>query len=76
MIGGVAVLTENGKTGNMLAPMSNIFVFDTKTNQWDMKKAISDTSTRMPSTRTSHNAVVSKYVYNCAICHVNDFCLL
>lgn len=40
--------------------MTNIYVFDTKTNQWDLKVATGATANVLPSTRTAHTAVVSK----------------
>lgn len=61
MIGGVYEVIQNGQIAAVaLAPMTEIQVFDTKTNQWDIKQATVGTSTVLPSTRTNHNAVVSK----------------
>lgn len=44
--------------------MSNIYVFDTKTNQWDLKIATGATANVFPSTRTAHTAVVSKFFFD------------
>lgn len=40
--------------------MTNIYVYDTKTNQWDVKEVTAASGSGMPSTRSAHNAVVSK----------------
>jgi hypothetical protein len=62
VIGGVALVTNNGTTDSILAPMNQIYVFDTKTNQWDLKTATGQGGT-LPSTRTAHLAVVSKLYF-------------
>ncbi|KAG2204229.1 hypothetical protein INT46_008844 [Mucor plumbeus] len=59
VIGGVAQVNQSGQIENILAPMSNIYVFDTKTNQWDLKIATGATANVFPSTRTAHTAVVT-----------------
>lgn len=41
--------------------MNQIYVFDTKTNTWGMKQISGNV---VPSTRTSHSAIVSKCVTN------------
>lgn len=53
IIGGVAQ-TSNA---TILAPMDHIYVFDTKSNTWNLQTV---TGAVLPSTRTSHTAVVSK----------------
>lgn len=60
IIGGVAQVNQSGQIGNILAPMTNIYVYDTNTNQWDLKQVTAASGSALPSTRSAHNAVVSK----------------
>ncbi|CEP10498.1 hypothetical protein [Parasitella parasitica] len=57
VIGGVSQDRTTGQLG--LASMANIRVFDTKTNQWDVKVATSADGNPLPSVRSVHNAVVT-----------------
>jgi N-acetylneuraminic acid mutarotase len=57
VIGGIAQTNQNGAISSILAPMNQIYVFDTKTNTWNSQAA---SGAVLPSTRTSHTAVVSK----------------
>ncbi|KAL9543139.1 hypothetical protein MBANPS3_008258 [Mucor bainieri] len=59
IIGGVAQVNQSGQIGNILAPMTNIYVYDTKTNQWDLKQVTAASGSGLPSTRSAHNAVVT-----------------
>ncbi|KAI8987259.1 hypothetical protein BDF20DRAFT_849116 [Mycotypha africana] len=59
IIGGVAQVNQSGQIGNILAPMNQIYVYDTKSNQWDLKVA-NGTNKVLPSTRTAHNAIVTE----------------
>jgi hypothetical protein len=55
--------------------MSNIYVFDTKTNQWDLKIATGATANVFPSTRTAHTAVVSKFFFFYFMCVTSSIVL-
>ncbi|RCI04781.1 hypothetical protein CU098_012460 [Rhizopus stolonifer] len=57
-IGGVAQISQNGTTTNTLVPITTIYVYDTTTNQWEVKTATASAGV-LPSTRSVHNAVVT-----------------
>lgn len=60
IIGGVVVTNNNGQLSADLAPMDTLDIFDTQSSRWLLQNTTSTTG-RSPSTRTSHNAVLSKY---------------
>ncbi|KAL9559560.1 hypothetical protein MBANPS3_000345 [Mucor bainieri] len=57
IIGGV-IINESYGLGGMLAPINQTYIYDTITNQWDIK-ITQATNRRFPSTRVGHNAVVT-----------------
>lgn len=58
IVGGVVVSNNNGQMTSGLAPMTQLPVFDTTSSTWSVKNATG----QIPSTRTSHNAIVGEYM--------------
>ena len=58
MIGGVVLSQVQGGMASALASMEEVYVFDTTTTQWGVQPVKAPGN--FPSTRTTHNAVVSK----------------
>lgn len=55
----MVLVNQSGQMNSILAPMNQIMIYDTKSNSWSMKEATANNGT-LPSTRSNHNAAVSK----------------
>ncbi|KAI9497965.1 hypothetical protein BDB00DRAFT_755847 [Zychaea mexicana] len=60
VIGGVVLQQVEGGVASALASMEEVYIFDTTSNQWSVQATQASSGGSFPSTRSAHNAVVTK----------------